>query len=334
MVISEPFAKVLAAGRPQFNQRVTEARRRYPAFDTAAFADFLQNGVDDVVRAVHQIAPDRIASTALVAYDIALELIGQALAGPRARNKLVNQVCIELIPAYARLLASNPLEVLGTLSNAAVNISKVANARPAQWLHEMKRLAPQVESLGQLQSLGQILAWRAGVAHFRLGAIEAADQLPQALALTAIGTTTANQWAEVRSKLLANPWWAPEQTSINSPKIGIEIGQFTGFGGDFIEPPEVRACPEGFFVKSGTRLSLLIADSFGAVLHSATQEEFEHAKTHQFARAITLNGTRLTIGGRQIDLDLFANHITAACNAHTVAVTSPFTHVIRLFPLQ
>jgi hypothetical protein len=226
------------------------------------------------------------------------------------------------------------MEVLGTLSNAAVNIGKVSNARPEQWLREMKSLAPQVKSLQQLQSLGQILAWRAGLAHFRLGAIRAADQLPQALALSALGTTIETVWAAVRPKLLANPWWIPDQAEPNSNPSGMEIGQFTGFGGEFIEPPEVRACPEGFFIKSGARYSLLIADSFGAVLHAATQEEFEHAKMHQFAKAVTPNGTRLAIGSRQIELNLPANHITAICNNHTVAVTSPFSHAIRLLPMQ
>lgn len=334
MAVSEAFAKVLAAGRPQFNQRVTEARRRYPTFDASEFADFMQSGVDPVVHAVYLAVPERVASTALVAYDIALELVGLALSGPKARDNLLNKVWAELIPAYARLVAKNPVEVIGALSNAAVNLGRIHNTRPDQWLREMKKLATQVESLTQLQALGQILAWRAGAAHFRLGAIHAAEQLPQTLALAAFGTTTETPWPTVRTKLLDNPWWIPDQVQSNPKPIGIQIGTFTGFGGEFIEPPEVRACPEGFFVKSGTRYSFLIADCFGAVLHAATYEEFEHAKTHKFPNAVTLKGTIITIGKHQVDVDLPANYITATCNTHTVAVTSPFTHAIRLISLQ
>lgn len=334
MAISEPFAKVLSAGRAQFNQRVTEARRRYPAFDTGAFADFLQTGIDKVVIAVAQTVPERVSTTALVAYDMALELVGQALAGPKARNPLVNRIWQEVLPSYSRLVAEHPVEVLGTMSNAAVNIGKVSNARPDQWIREMCALASQVESLVHLQALGQVLAWRCGVAHFRLGAIQVADQLPEHLALAALGSNAGAAWSDVRDKLLADPWWTPIPVHGSAVHPGLEVGRFTGFAGEFDEPPEVRASPEGFFVRSKERYSFLVADAFGAVLHAASQEEFDHAKRHNFPKAVTLSRNRLVIGKREIDLDLPADHISVAHNTHTVAVTSPFTHAIRLLPLQ
>ncbi|TCS35631.1 hypothetical protein EDC30_110100 [Paucimonas lemoignei] len=334
MAISEPFAKVLSAGRAQFNQRVTEARRRYPAFDTGAFADFLQTGIDKLVVAVADFAPERVSTTVLVAYDMALELVGQALAGPKARSPLVNRVWQEILPAYPRLVTAHPVEVLGAMSNAAVNIGKVGNARPDQWIREMGALASQVESLPQLQALGQVLAWRCGVAHFRLGAIQAADLLPEQFALAALGSSGGASWSDVKDKLLADPWWTPGPIQGSAVHPGIEVGRFTGFGGEFDEPPEVRACPEGFFVKSAERYSFLVADAFGAVLHAASREEFDHAKAHSFPKAVVLSRNRLVVGKREIDLDLPEGHISIAHNTHTVAVTSPFTHAIRLLPLQ
>lgn len=334
MAISAAFAQILAAGRAQFNQRVTEARRRYPAFDSGAFADFLQAGVDKVVMAIADTMPEKVASTTLVAYDIALELAGLTLAGPKARDGLVNRVWEEVLPVHARLIADHPVEVIGRLSNAAVNISRVASTRPDQWVQAMCALAPQVGSLAHLQGIGQILSWRCGLAHFRAGAIEVADQLPEQLALAAFGCQEEAPWSQVKAKLLADPWWVPVPFQKHSIHPGTEIGQFTGFGGEFSEPPEVRPCPEGFFVRSGQRYSLLIADAFGAVLHAATEEDFKHAVTHHFADAITLKGNRLITGKREIDLNLPADHIQVTHNAHTIAVTSPFTHAIRLLPLQ
>ena len=332
-MISEPFAKVLAAGRVQFNQRVTEARRRFPAFDTAAFADFLQGGVDSVIQAVARLAPERAAFVALVAYDMALELVGQSLAGPRARSEMVDRLWRELMPEYARLIAEHPVEVLGTLSNAAINLEKIAGTRPDQWLREMAALTPRIESLAQLQAVGQVLAWRAGVAHFRLGAIEAADRLPETLALAAFGIDAGVPWAAARAGMLADPWWRPASNRNQHP-AGMEIGKFTGFGGEFAAPPEVRACQDGFFVKSAERYSLLIADACGAVLHAATKEEFDDAPNPALVKTVKLNGARLQIGQRVIDLDLPADQIALCCNAHTLAVTSPYTHAIRLLPLQ
>lgn len=334
MAISEPFAKVLSAGRAQFNQRVAEARRRFPAFDTEAFADFLQSGVDKVVFAVAETVPERVASTALVAYDTALELVGLALAGPKARHSLVNRIWVDVLPLYARLAAEHPVEVMATLSNAAVNIGKVNNSRSEQWIRELSLLSSQVESLTQLQGVGQILAWRCGMAHFRIGAIHAADRLPEHLALAALCSQGTASWARIKDQLLANPWWTPDGTSGAAIHPGMEVGQFAGFGGEFSEPPEVRASPEGFFVKSGDRFSFLIADAFGAVLHAAKREEFDQASEHRFAKAVTLTKNHLVIVSRTIDLDLPADRLSVAHNTHTVAITSPMTHAIRLLPLQ
>jgi hypothetical protein len=332
MTISAPFANVLSAGRAQFNQRVTEARRRFPAFDTNAFADFLQAGVDRVVRSVVEIAPEQVPLVVMAAYDIALELIGQALAGPGSRITLVDQVWHDVAPKYARLAAQYPAEVLGSLSNAAIYIAKTSNARNGQWVAEMIALAPHATSLPYLQAIGQVLAWRAGLAHFRTGAIEAADQLPENVALAAFGVANSMPWTTVRDQLLADPWWKPDRE--NRDSAGMEIGGFDGFGGEFAAPPEVRACQEGFVVKSTDRYFLLIADAYGGALHAATAEEFEHANGRTFNTELSIHDSRLFIKGKAIALDLPPDGIHAVCNSHTVAVTSPCTHAIRLLPLR
>jgi hypothetical protein len=329
MAISAPFAKVLAAGRTQFNHRVTEARRRFPGFDTTSFAAFLDTGVDAMVSAVAAVQPERLVPVVLTAYDMALELTGQALAGPKARNPLVNQAWQDVAPQYARLIVDHPLEVLGSLSNAAVNLARFPNVRGTQWIQGMATLAPHMASLPQFQALGQFLAWRTGMAHFRSGAISAADQLPPACVLAAMGVPASAAWADIREQLLANPWWTPSGTV----HPGMEIGSFSGFGGEFFVPPEVRPCQGGFVVRSGQRHFLLVADTYGAVLHAALAEDFD-SESGPARHGVAAHGTRLSIDGREIALDLPAKGLVIACNEHTVAVTSPYTHAIRLWPLK
>jgi hypothetical protein len=332
MTISAPFAQVLAAGRSQFNARVVEAKHRYPALDSAAFAAFLESGVDSVVRAVAVAAPDRVAPVVLIAYDIALELVGQALAGPGARSKFLDQVWQELIPRFARLVSEQPIEVLAALTNAALNVDKVPKARTTQWLREMTAMSGRVDSLSRLRAIGQILAWRAGLAHYRAGAIGAADELPEALALAAVGAIANAEWKAVRDKLLSDPWWSPDRKTQDRPAV--EIGQFTGLGGVFRQPPELRACEDGFFVKSAERYYFLIADLHGAVLHPATLEEFESVKSWSGPKVPALKGSRLMMKGGEVELDLPIGQIALACNAHTVVVSSRYSYGIRLFPLR
>ncbi|MGK5034999.1 hypothetical protein [Janthinobacterium sp. LB3P118] len=324
-MISPAFASILASGRAQFNARALEARRRFPSLDMAAFGAFLHDSVDPLVVAVAAASPERAGGATLVAYDMALELVGHGLAGPMAKNSFLNTVWRELAPSLAPLVATAPVEVLGMLSNAAIHIGAVAGARPAQWQRELAALAAQIATVAQLRAVGQVLAWRAGVAHFRQGALAAADTLPPALALAAFGEPGA-QWPQVHAQLLGNPWRGNAE--------GREFGAFSGLGGDFGMPPQVRATADGcgFAVRSGERHYLLVADAYGAVLHSATAQEFEQAPNDR-PSSVRLDGATVHIGARSIVLDVPAGDIAIAANAHTLAITSPWTHAIRLLPL-
>lgn len=322
-MISPSFAAILASGRAQFNARALEARRSFPSLDMQAFGAFLHDGVDPLVQAVAASAPDRAGSFTLAAYDMALELVGHGLAGPAAKNPFLTDVWRELAPCFAPLLAVAPVDALGMLSNAAIHLGGVPGARTRQWQDEMAAIAPQVTTLAQLRAVGQLLAWRAGVAHFRMGAIAAADTLPAALALAAFGESQLD-WPSLRTQLLSQPWRGNPE--------GIEFGAFAGLGGEFDTPPLVRATDDGFVVSAGERYYLLVADAHGAVLHGATADEFAQASTNVPA-SLRLAGASLHIGARVLALDLPAGDIALAANAQTLAVTSPYTHAIRLLPL-
>jgi len=327
--ISAPFAQVLAAGRRQFNARVDEARRRSPAFDAAGFAAFLRQQVDGVVTAAHAADAARTTAVALAAYDIALALCLHGLAGPAARAPLLNDTWSQLLPRLGARVAERPQEVLGALSNAAVHLGGVDGARGAQWLALMVQLAPAAASVAQLFDLGQVLAWRAGLAHYRTGALQAADRLPAALQAAALGMPAGGDLPALRAALAADPWASPEPRRL----AGWELGAFTGFGGRFAQPPELRVAPAGFLVRSGTRHFLAIADAFGAVLLPATAEEFAAAVAPTPPRLPQRRGTVLVFADREWPLDLPAEGLQLVADAHTVAIASLYTHGLRLMPL-
>ena len=329
--LSPALADALVAGRPQFNARVAEIRQRYPTFDADAFAAFLRTGLDAVARAVATVAPDRTGFVVSAAYDIALELVAQGLVGPGARTDVIDRVWCMLAPSFARMLAAEPVEVLGLLSNAVLHIAGVQGARVDEWQRAMVECAPRVESTSQLRGLGQVLAWRAGLAHFREGALCCADGLPEALAMQALGGAGDRAWSEVRERYLRNPWWSPRPERRAACEQGMRVGRFAGFGGSFTQPPEVRGCGQGFLVRSENRFSLLIADVHGAVLLPATESEFAQAAGDGSMRGL-LSGSILTIGSRRIDVQLPQDGLAIAGNDDTIAVTSPYTHAIRLVP--
>ncbi|MFZ2999872.1 MAG: hypothetical protein WA071_06065 [Undibacterium umbellatum] len=335
-MISGPFAQVLAAGRSQFNARVVEARRRYPAFDVQALTDFLQNSVAPVMQAVTAHMPDRLAVITLTAYDIALDLVGQALTGANARSKIVDRVWQDLLPAYIHILVNSPTEVFALLTNAALNIEKTSGARVEQWLGEMKNIAPQITNLPALHATGQVLAWRAGMTHFRDGVMAIADTLSSALLLQLLDADPGSDWQQIEKQTQQDPWWCPDSKLRNATEQGITVGQFTGFGGAFPAPPELRACEYGFWVKSADRYFLLMADVYGAVLHPSSKDEFEHGSVLPSSAAtvgVSWQGNTLQTRRGKHPLNLPAKELLLTCNLHTVAVSSPYTYGISLYPL-
>jgi hypothetical protein len=331
IVLSRPFSEFLRAGRPQLNQLAAEARSRYPALDTEAFARFLRSNVDPVVAKVAETSPDRTAAVALAGYEVALEIIGNSLTSNTRRRELIDGVWRQLLPSCARLLVQRPHELFRSLCNAAVHLADAQDARPSEWLLAMTRLAGRAGTEAHLRSLGQLLAWRTGLPQFRLGAVAAADLLPEPLALAALGLDPAADWRHVRERLLADRWYllAAMQGQATKP---LEIGRFAGFGGVFSEPPQVRPCADGFVVRSGQSWHFLLADACGTALVPAADADYAdaHGGKHN---AVSLKGSQLRVGQYSFELDLPAGHISIACNTDTVAVSSPYSHAIRLLPI-
>src|SRR6185312_4146890 len=134
---------------------------------------------------------------------------------------------------------------------------------------------------------GQVLGWRAGLAHYRSSALIVATTLPSTLALAAVGAHTKQKWSDVVQRLEDDPWFDPAKSEATADRsrlaIVARVGGFRGFGGLFVEPPEVASSRDQLWVKSGDDCWLLCADVFGYTFHRATVEEFEGARQNPFS---------------------------------------------------
>lgn len=323
-MISPAFASVLAANRLHCNRRIDAVRRATPGFDDGALAAFLADAIDPVVQAVP--AP-RAAATALAALDVALQL-GVQDRSLGARTEQVAATWRQLAAPCAALLAAAPAQVLGMLANAVLHLV-LHGARAGQWRDELGRHAAAVGTTAQLAALGQLLAWRAGMAHFRRGALAAAAALAPEVALAALQLPAHIRWEDAAAALARDPWWTADGNRAGH----VEAGAFAGLGGAFDEPPRVRPAGDGFVVAGGARHHLLSVDRQGAVLHPASAPEFDAAPERGDHPHVRLDGATVHIGSRALALDLPADGLRVVCNDHTAAVTSPYTHAIRLLPL-
>ena len=322
MSVSDVLARELKATRGALNARVA-ATQAQPGFDAAALAAFLRERLDPLAQAVDVVAPERTAAVVAAGFDMALTLTARRLVRVGARGGLVDDTWAELGGPYARLIGDQPGAVLGGLTNAALRIAATPGARVERWRALMAVLAAHATG-DTWRALGQVAAWRAGMAHYRDGALDAADALPEPVALAAVGAG-GGDWPAVRAALAANRWWSGGDGATER-----RVGGFSGFGGPFSEPPEIAAGPEGLLVRSGERCHLLVADAYGATLHPSTLQAFQDAVRAQ-ARP-RLRGSTVEAADRAVGVDLPAEGLAAATDGSTLAIASPFSHSVRLLP--
>ena len=331
-MVSAPLAAVLRNRREDFNARFERARHLFPQLDGEQVFDFVREAVDPVAVAVDAVDPTAVDAVISAAYDAALTLVGQKLAGSAGRYPTIAEGWKRVLPASATHLVRAPERVIAALSNALHSLAS-AGAGTGTWIATMTRLAPHCADVESLLQAGQVAAWRAGLAHFRDGALALAATLPSQLAALAIGIE--RDTADVLSRLSKDIWFDPTAGDQSARlRIAREVGAFRGYGGLFKQPPQIAAIGGGWLVRSADDHWFLTVDAFGATFHRATADEW-NAVTHdvRLPPATRLSGQTLKQGASSISLPTSGPITSATTAGNTLALTSSHTHTILFVAL-
>ncbi|MEP7200090.1 MAG: hypothetical protein ABI874_09750, partial [Chloroflexota bacterium] len=242
--ITGPFAHVLKTNRAQFNAQFADARRARPKLDPTAFADHLRATVTPIVNAVHDASPAQTNEVAQLLFTLSLDLLGQELIGANSRYPHITDGWRMLLPALPQHVAASPRQVVGAVTNALYNLSLTPNARPLGWIQALQAFAPMCPDVPTLLQVGQVVAWRAGLAHYRPGALAVCQKLDDKLARAVLGIVDATNSVpmdRILDRLAADPWLSPAsiKSKANSHRelqIVARVGAFRGFGGLFMSP--------------------------------------------------------------------------------------------------
>ncbi len=331
-LVSGPFADALAEHRSRFNAQFAAARRARPRLDPAAFQQVLRALVAPLVAAAHVFHPERTSTTTEALYPLALELAGQDLLGPAARWPAVVAGWSVVLPRLGRWVAEAPRRIPAAVTNALYRLSVTPGARPAEWAEALLRLAELEPDGDTLLRAGQVAAWRAGLAHYRAGALALARALPAPIAGAALGQPPdADALPLVIDRLAADPWLTPAAAAARPAgarrlAVVAQVGAFRGFGGLFVRPPIVEPAGAHFLVSDGDGVWLLTADACGATWHRVTQAPSQ-AGASPFR--LLKDGT-VRAGGQSLNFPSLADATSSAGNATTLAVTGPLTHAVSL----
>jgi hypothetical protein len=329
--VGEAFAAVLRDERDVFNEKFAEARRRRPDLDGRALLGFLLGPADGVVGRVAQAAAERARDVAHAAYDAALTLVSEKLAGPGGRYPSIDEMWERLLPSVGALVADQPARVIGSLTNAVFHLASTPGTRPGEWIDRMVGVAPGLASVADLLKAGEIAAWRAGLAHLREGALAAGDALAPQIPVEILGVPRA-EWHAVRERLTADAWWHPSRAGEDArPRVAATVGGFRGFGGLFPAPPTVATVDGHIAVSAAGECWMLVADAFGATFHRVDAGVLAGAAPPPKLRTAHES---LSLHGKTLALPAIGAVTSAAAVPGTIAVTGSLTHAVTLIAVD
>jgi len=331
-MLSEAFVSVLSLRRAEYNAQFLAARRAAPELDEEAFKAFLATSVEPLVSAVARVDRAALVEVVDIAYSVGLELLAQRLAGPRARVSTLDLGFQQLFPALAGFIARAPAVLLPRLCNALQQLSSVPGARAEDWCRALSRLASGAENVEQLLNLGQILAWLAGLAHYRSGALALCRSLPQTLVSNALGVP-GEQLEKTLSRLEQDPWFVPSAPELGFRVVG-SVGSFRGFGGAFLSPPRALRVGQQLFVKSGDDAWLLALDAFGCTFHRAGQEELAAASCDIERAEVSIDATQVSAFGQRLPLADSGPLTSVVGNLNTLLFTTAHSYAVIVVALR
>ena len=261
-----PLAQALEWGRERFNARFEYFNKnlRRPV-DPDEFSIHLLENIGPLAQAVEKADPSSVNKTVEELFEVSLELMGAGYIGPNSRYKWPEKIFRDLLPFCGKPLAQQPRMVAGSMANAALAMEAEPAARPEEWVERMKKAASVATTPKELLDAGMALSWRCGMAHFRAGALELVESLPQALALSIFHDEGATDLADL-SRRLSTKWRKNKVTTKpDRPHRPVALmGGFTGFGGPFDSPPTVYLCDGALAARDSVGEFILFADRFGA----------------------------------------------------------------------
>lgn len=338
-MISDALSGILRAERNGFNARFAEARYIHPNLNGDDFAAFLADTLDPLIVAVAAVQPNAVHDATCTAYDAGLELVGQQLAGPKAKLRHIEEGWQSLLVAAAERVCEAPERVIAATSNALHNLETTGAARPDFWIAELKRLTPSCPDTETWLRAGQVLAWRAGLACYRESALAVADTVPEHLANEAVGGVPDSDWSNVRARLEVDPWFDPSVTPASSApratpdlRVAKRVGSFRGFGGLFAEPPTVATRDGQIVAHSAGEAWTVFADCFGATFHRAATVGAGEPRL-DCGSHISVSGTTVTLGESTLELPELGRFTSAARTEHTLALTGQLSHALVLVAL-
>lgn len=348
VAISENCRSLLEENRHALNARYLQRKAQGAKIDAQLWLQHVQQRILPLVDAVYESERQRDSAqvnseiqsrcyqTLIQLYEVSLDLFS---AGHFAETTgLLPEALAALwdkaLPDLASILAKNPKQVAGKLSNGVLSIAKSQSGSVQVWLDCLKRIAGKLNSVDELLRAGEVAAWVAGLPEYRTAALEIAKQLPAQI-MAGIFNLPGDLSEIALSKLLQswreNPWQSLDSgQEATGVRLVARCGAFQGYGGVFLFPPTVFEQDRHIFASDGKSVWMLLADGFGQTFCrselSSVASKYRAAKG---SPAIDKSGN-ITWDDHCVAVPELEGWSSAAFDGQTLAVTVPTSFHIYL----
>lgn len=274
--ISAVCRQLLDENRERLNAGFLQRKRAGAKLDREAWLGHLQKRVLPLVDRIHEALPERGNRALNELYDVSLDLFvgGHFAETTGLLPRVLAQLWEQTLPRLAPLIARDPRRVSGSLSNAVLAIAQAQPMAVQRWLTKLDDVGASAESVEQLLNVGQVAAWVAGLPQYRLSAVGLAQQLPPGLVRTLLDLPASAGAPDIQlllRRFLTDGWTDGRDLPVASLGARVEqvacCGDFRGFGGQFLYPPQVFLDGNQLYVTDTHQVWQLQADRFGHALH-------------------------------------------------------------------
>lgn len=344
VALSPAFVAALAAERAALNASFAARQHAGARLDGAAFLIHLAETVAPIVTAVERSYPERVRGVVQQLTDVSLDLFAASLLGAEPQTPLVRTLWRDVLPRLSQLVALDPRNLAGGLSNAAVQVAAHRGARADEWVARLAATLPRCASVPQAFDVGVVLAWQAGLTQFRAAALDALLRLPEPLAGSLLDSSRSSAPGEVAACVAAlrgDRWRrcdAGLASTISSPKpipvrCVAKVGAFRGCGGPFLRPPRVYVREQQLLVTDGGDFWHLQADAYGAHFQrldaSVSDETPRGGRPKRGVPGIDPTGN-VRWDAEVHEFPFLADASSQAFHEATLAVTLPTSHYLFL----
>jgi hypothetical protein len=299
----------------------------------------LQSAVVPVLEQAQLHDPTRTTVVLEALYGIALKLVAQGWMGPRAASRLPEAAWSSLLCAAPGFLCQQPAVMASSLANALLQLAGDHSNKAGLWHKSMMAAIPHAQSASEWLNAGLVIAWRCGLPHYRLSALNRAEALAAGIGSAALGLPAAlpqEQYRQLLQDIAAQPWVAPaDWSSIVAGKAQLTsfgfVSGFVGFGGHFSTPPRAFANGERLVLCDDEKAWSVEADCFGTLLKPLAS--MPDQRPDQFPMQLGSDGTIATRYGKW-KLEQAAGASSHASNSTTMIVVPRNTHRVLVLGLR